>query len=181
MTLEKRSMLRPIRKAIETWLRRTQSRREAIRFSDFRAINDLIMAHAERTDLGDTAGACRVLNRPYEESQHRIYPETGTPKAQHLVTNITIEPDGPDGARARSYFTVLQATDELPLQAIICGVYHDRFERSKGTWRFADRRYEPRLWGDLTQHLKSPPPAGRPLPPNESESDAISSSQNAPS
>jgi hypothetical protein len=164
-------MLKEIRHAIESWSLRLQGRRDEIRFSDFRAINDLILAHAERTDLGDTAGACRVLNRPYRESQHRIYPDTGTPKAQHLVTNIKIESDGPDRAKARSYFTVLQATDELPLQAIICGVYHDQFERSNGTWRFVDRRYEPRLWGDLTQHLKASPPAGQPLPSDDSASD----------
>lgn len=168
-------MLKRIRHALECWSQLTQSRRAEIRFEDFHAIYGLILAHAERTDLGDIAGACRVLNRPYMESQHKIYPETGTPKAQHLVTNITIEPDGPDRAKARSYFTVLQATDALPLQAIICGVYHDQFERSNGTWRFIDRQYEPRLWGDLTQHLKAPPPPGQPLSTGDSRSKQRSS------
>ena len=46
----------------------------------------------------------------------------------------------------------------LPLQAILCGRYHDAFERVGGAWRFADRLILPDLVGDLSRHLR----AGRP-------------------
>jgi len=47
----------------------------------------------------------------------------------------------------------------LPLQAILCGRYHDAFERVGGAWRFADRLILPDLVGDLSRHLSGPGPA----------------------
>ena len=44
----------------------------------------------------------------------------------------------------------------LPIQAILCGRYHDAFERVGGAWRFADRLILPDLVGDLSRHLGGP-------------------------
>jgi hypothetical protein len=63
-----------------------------------------------------------------------------------------VEVDG-DTATSRCYYTVFQQTDELPLQPIIAGRYHDRFERVDGVWRFADRLIFSDLIGDLSRHL----------------------------
>jgi hypothetical protein len=79
----------------------------------------------------------------------------------HVTTNIAIELDEEAGtAVSRAYFTVLQALPGLPLQPIVSGRYHDRFERSAGQWRFAERQVRIDLTGDVSRHLRHP----RPLP-----------------
>ncbi len=84
----------------------------------------------------------------------RIY-EDGTPKTRHLTTNATIEMDDDEkGASARSLWTLFQATDTLPLQAIGGGRYHDRFALIDGKWHFTRREYAGvDFWGDASQHL----------------------------
>ena len=78
----------------------------------------------------------------------------GTPRTAHLVTNpiVEIAEDG-GSARVRSRFTVLQATESVPLQPIIAGRYHDRFELREGVWTIVERRIDPQLFGDLADHL----------------------------
>ncbi len=87
----------------------------------------------------------------------RIYPD-GTPRTKHIVSNPIIEIDGQAGqAKVRSYYSVYQATDELPLQLIAAGRYHDEFERVDGAWRFTYRDYSMLdLKGNLKHHLKLP-------------------------
>jgi 3-phenylpropionate/cinnamic acid dioxygenase small subunit len=138
-----------------------------------RAIENLLYRYAELIDAGDLEGVARLFEhaeilapaategaRGYEQvlamyrNATRIYPETGTPRTRHVTTNAIIEVDEAAGtATARSYFTVLQATPELPLQPIIAGRYHDRFGRVHGEWRFHTRRMLPDLFGDLGKHL----------------------------
>jgi hypothetical protein len=56
-------------------------------------------------------------------------------------------------ATSRSQYIVFQATDELPLQVIATGRYHDRFEYVDGRWRFAYRDYTLfDLRGDTSKH-----------------------------
>jgi 3-phenylpropionate/cinnamic acid dioxygenase small subunit len=73
-----------------------------------------------------------------------------------VITNLVVEIEAPDRARARSSFTVFQARPDFPLQAVICGRYHDALERVDGAWRFADRLILPDLIGDLSRHLRAP-------------------------
>jgi 3-phenylpropionate/cinnamic acid dioxygenase small subunit len=79
----------------------------------------------------------------------------GTPRTRHLVTNPILDIDEAAGtARVRSCFTVLQATDDLPLQVIASGRYHDRFARIDGEWCFVERDYRQLdFTGDLSRHL----------------------------
>jgi len=85
----------------------------------------------------------------------RLYPDTGTPKTKHVTTNVAIEVDEQAGtAVARSYFTALQAVADLPLQPIVSGRYHDRFDRRDGRWRFVERRVRTDLVGDVSRHLR---------------------------
>jgi hypothetical protein len=72
-----------------------------------------------------------------------------------FVTNPIIEVDDAAGtATCRSYYTVLQHTDDLPLQVIVTGRYDDRFERVDGRWRFAYRDYSLiDATGDVSHHL----------------------------
>ena len=87
----------------------------------------------------------------------RIYP-CGTPRTKHIVSNPIIEIDAQaNRAKVRSYYSVYQATDDLPLQLIGAGRYHDEFERVDGVWRFTYRDYSLfDLRGNLDHHLKVP-------------------------
>lgn len=87
----------------------------------------------------------------------RVYPDTGNPKTRHLCVNPIIDFDGPDRARVQSYFVVFQATDELPLQAIITGTYRDILSKVDGEWKFIERREEIGQFGDLSAHLLKEP------------------------
>jgi uncharacterized protein (TIGR02246 family) len=142
-----------------------------VRTDDVEAIRSLIHAYAELIDDGDldavaalfTHGTWRSPGRgtPLRgaEQVRRAYDGVilydGIPCTKHVISNVTIEVSG-DGtaATARSYFTVLQARPEFPLQPVIAGRYHDRFERVDGRWRFADREIIPDLIGDLSRHLR---------------------------
>lgn len=80
----------------------------------------------------------------------------GTPRTRHLVTNPILEINEAAGtAQVRSCFTVMQATDDLPLQIIASGRYRDRFARIDGEWSFVERDYRQLDFiGDLRQHLR---------------------------
>jgi 3-phenylpropionate/cinnamic acid dioxygenase small subunit len=84
-------------------------------------------------------------------TRQRLY--DGIPRTAHLCTNVFIEIDPAEtSATARSRYLVLQETDALPLQPIIVGRYHDRFERVDGRWRFAERRFLIDLVGEMSAH-----------------------------
>jgi ketosteroid isomerase-like protein len=136
---------------------------------DVEAIRALIHEYAARIDLGDLDGLAALFTDATWSSPGRGTPLRGAaqvrhaydgvilydgiPCTKHVISNVTIEVAG-DAATARSYFTVLQAHPDLPLQPIIVGRYHDRFERVDGRWRFADRQIIPDLIGDLSRHLR---------------------------
>ena len=83
------------------------------------------------------------------------YPD-GTPRTKHVITNPIVEVDDDAGtATCRSYYTVLQQTDSLPLQPVVAGRYHDRFGRIDGDWWFTERDYTMLdMVGDVSQHLR---------------------------
>lgn len=103
---------------------------------------------------GDERVGADELLRIFRQ-QVKIHP-CGTPRTKHLVTNPIIEVDEASGrATARSYYTVLQSTDSLPLQPIASGRYHDAFERVDGVWRFSFRDYTLLdMAGNLSCHLR---------------------------
>jgi 3-phenylpropionate/cinnamic acid dioxygenase small subunit len=135
------------------------------------AIAALIHRYAELVDGGDFDGVGRLFaDATYRSERGGCYQGAaavqevlrrliivydGTPRTKHVTTNVTIQVDAAaSGATARSYYTVFQATAELPLQAIIAGRYHDRFACADGVWRFVDRMIFVDLVGDLRWHLR---------------------------
>jgi 3-phenylpropionate/cinnamic acid dioxygenase small subunit len=139
--------------------------------SSNRAIENLIATYAELVDDGDFAGvgillACATFTggagsasgaEAIEEMLRGnvIIYEDGTPGTKHVTTNVAIEVDEEAGtAVSRSYFTVLQALPDLPLQPIVSGRYDDRFERREGRWRFVERHVRTDLLGDVSHHLR---------------------------
>lgn len=140
---------------------------------DSRHIENLIYRYAELIDAGDLQGVAELFRHAeivssannmkrngYDEVLQmyqlsaRLYAPTGTPLTKHLTTNVIIELDpGAQAAGARSYYTVIQATDSFPLQPIISGRYKDRFSKVGGEWRFASREMFVDLIGDCSAHL----------------------------
>jgi len=134
-------------------------------------IANLLHRYAEYMDSGDFESAARLFTHArlqLAEGQYVdadtmlslwrgmviVYPD-GTPRSKHVVTNPIIEVDETAGtATCRSYYTVFQQTDDFPLQVVVTGRYHDRFERVDGRWRFAYRDYSLMdQVGDLSHHL----------------------------
>jgi len=83
-----------------------------------------------------------------------IYPD-GTPRTRHVVSNVDIHVDEDNGvATSQSYITLLQQTDDFPLQVILSGTYCDDFARVDGKWRFARRITKRPFFGDMSAHNK---------------------------
>lgn len=140
--------------------------------TDADAITALIYSYAERLDAGDLEGVAQLFGRATlrtdgfagemrgSDQALELYRNSailydGKPCTKHVTTNLIVDVDD-DGrtASARSYYSVLQARPELPLQVIIAGRYHDRFARTDGLWHFTDRLIFIDLLGDLRFHLK---------------------------
>ncbi|MBV9515027.1 MAG: nuclear transport factor 2 family protein [Mycobacteriaceae bacterium] len=141
-------------------------------------ISNLLYSYAEFMDSGDFAGAADLFRHArlrvdatsdgtvdsatmlsLWRAMVIVYPDS-TPRTKHLVTNPIIDVDDAGGtATCRSYYTVLQQTEDLALQVIVAGRYHDRFERVDGRWRFCYRDYSMMdQVGDVSQHLSRKPP-----------------------
>lgn len=140
-----------------------------------RRIENLLHTYAERIDAGDLAGVAelfthgRILGVPDagpeatfegQDAVRGLYERTvriladGTPGTKHLTTNAIVEVDEEAGtATCRSYYAVTQATDELSLQIIVTGRYHDTFQRIEGSWWFDTRVMFVDQTGDLSHHL----------------------------
>jgi ketosteroid isomerase-like protein len=136
-----------------------------------RAIANLIATYAELIDAGDfpavgalladatftgSSGSVRgqdAITRMFHNTV--LLHEDGTPRTKHITTNSIIEVTG-ETATARSYFTVLQALPDLPLQPIASGRYHDGFALRSGEWRFISRHVFVDLVGDVSHHLRAP-------------------------
>ena len=129
---------------------------EAVDAGDFAAVGDLLQhATIEDQDGNEIARGAERIERLYAGTTRRH--EDGTPRTAHVITNVIVEPEGEDRARVRSRFTVLQATDTLPLQPVVVGRYDDTVERRDGTWWFVRRRMIPEAWGDVREHLTFDP------------------------
>jgi 3-phenylpropionate/cinnamic acid dioxygenase small subunit len=142
--------------------------------TDHDAITTLIYTYAERLDAGDLAAVAQLFAHATLRSNQRpdvrrgsaevletfrsaVALYDGSPCTKHVTTNVIVDVDERQGiASARSYFTVLQARPELPLQVVIAGRYHDQFARSDGVWHFTDRMIYVDLAGDLRFHLQRP-------------------------
>jgi 3-phenylpropionate/cinnamic acid dioxygenase small subunit len=138
---------------------------------DHVAIANLVFRYAELIDAGDFDGIGalfadatitaegsdvewrgeQAITEMYVNSTRRY--DDGTPRTKHVTTNLVVEvDDGREVATCRSYFTVFQQTDTVPLQPIVAGRYRDEFRRTV-EWRFTRRHMIVDLVGDVSQHL----------------------------
>ncbi len=140
-------------------------------------IPNLLYTYADLFDAGDFAGAARLFDHGAlfagtteikgEEAIVAMWQKTvhlyadGTPRTRHLTTNprIQLSDDGMS-AQCWSQWTVLQATDTLPLQIVATGRYHDHLAIIDGAWRFTARHYlRIDFTGDVSAHLQMLKPA----------------------
>ena len=115
-----------------------------------------LFAHATfRAVVGSDVYTRTGADEVREQFERMVITYDGRPSTKHVTTNVVVEVD-PTGtsATARSYYSVLQARPELPLQVIIAGRYHDAFAHVDGDWRFNDRLVFSDLLGDLSHHLR---------------------------
>ncbi len=128
---------------------------EAIDGGDFEAIGELFSKGRMLGPGGEVSGEGKKQVIAIYDRSTKVY-EDGTPKTQHVTTNLHIEfaADG-RSAQVRSRFTVIQGLSDFPLQPIITGHYSDQFAwTSEDGWHFTERWMRPVLLGDLSRHLK---------------------------
>jgi 3-phenylpropionate/cinnamic acid dioxygenase small subunit len=126
---------------------------ELIDNGDFHGVSELLGEAAVGSGDGTSLLRGRDAIRALFTSTTRIHPD-GTPGTKHVTTNLILDVDDENAtATARSYWTVLQSVPGLPLQPILAGRYHDRFERDGAGWHFAERRYLVDLVGDVSHHM----------------------------
>ena len=143
-------------------------------------ITNLLATYAECIDTGDLAGAAELFRHARlkvagdggEEvtvdadgvlaiwRDFIVIYDDGTPRTKHVITNPVVHVDDDAGtATCDSYYTVFQQAADFPLQPIIAGRYHDRFERVGELWRWSFRDYSlVDLVGDMSHHGKTPIP-----------------------
>ena len=140
--------------------------------TDRTEIAALVHAYASLLDAGDLDGVARLFEDATWRSAadgtvlrgvdqvRRVYArvrlyEDRTPRTKHLITNLNVDvsPDG-TSATADCSYTVLQGIKPgEPIQVILTGRYLDRFEKTAGRWRFADRLFVADLIGDQSRHF----------------------------
>jgi 3-phenylpropionate/cinnamic acid dioxygenase small subunit len=122
---------------------------------DAGAMDGVVALFADATWRSAATG--NVLRTPEEirAVYDRIMLYNGTPKTQHLMSNLVIDViEGADEATGRCYYTVLQGVEPgEPIQAVVAGRYVDRYRRGSDGWQFADRLFIVDLPGGQTRHF----------------------------
>ena len=144
--------------------------------SDFNEITNLLYRYAELIDQGEFDELSEMFRHARIKARDGdrittldaaallelwktsiVIFENGSPRTRHVITNPIVE-FGSSGreARARSYYTVFfQKNLTEPIQPIISGRYHDRFEKVEGVWQFVERDYTHiDLVGDMSAHTR---------------------------
>jgi ketosteroid isomerase-like protein len=144
--------------------------------NDFQAIADRVEIEALRGEFTDAAmmrdydrlaslftsdGVLRMPNIPVElagQDEIRGWGQRVPDFVDFLVQNThpgTIRLDG-DNASGRAYMHEVGRTRD-GRSGLNYAIYHDRYQRTPGGWRFAERLYEVR-YEDTTPLAGSPPP-----------------------
>jgi ketosteroid isomerase-like protein len=141
---------------------------------DYEAIRQLIYGYPKACDAADFDGLAHLFRhaelsmtlggtklsgpeqiREWWQREMRLH-EDGKPLVRHYVTNICIDvaQDGQTASADSYYITFQRVRGAFPLQPIISGEYHDRFDRdTDGSWQFAARVFQSDMVGDTSYHL----------------------------
>ena len=98
------------------------------------------------SDLGKIEALWRSMVRTYD---------CGTSRTRHIITNPIIElADNELSAVVHSCWTVIQQTEDFPLQVVASGRYRDEFQIIDGKWWYKEKAYLGiDLQGDMSAHL----------------------------
>ncbi len=130
---------------------------ELIDLGDFEGVADHLADAEVTVEHGDLVSTGRDQVLEMYTGSTRRYPDDGTPKTKHVMTNVMVDLDGPSAARSRSYFTVFQSVPgHLSLQPIVAGRYRHRFELREQGWRIVGKHIIVDLTGELAHHLLIP-------------------------
>lgn len=125
---------------------------ECVDLARFDALGELFAHGTLGTEGPERMRGAREIGRFYAAT-NKVHGD-GTLRTRHLASNPIIEIEAPgQRASARSYFVVFQATDDVPLQPIVAGRYHDRFHVVDGRWCFEDRLVLVDQIGNMKDHL----------------------------
>ncbi len=83
----------------------------------------------------------------------KIYPECGTPKTQHVVSNLILNVENEHTANSTANYTVMQQLPNGNIECIIAGEYFSRFVKENEQWQFHEHHMRNRITGDLSHHL----------------------------
>ena len=138
-----------------------------------REIENLFYRYAYGIDAGDFESVALLLKdasihgaegniiaQGFEQIKHfyeqiiKIHPDTGTPKTQHVVSNILIQSESVDSLKVIANYSVFQKLKSGKVEAIICGQYHTSFKAMEHGWAFHQHQTKPLMVGDMTNHLK---------------------------
>ena len=137
-----------------------------------REIEELFYRYAYGIDAGDFETVAQLLKdasilgaegniiaQGYEQIKQfydqiiKIYPDTGTPKTQHVVSNILIQSESNHLLKVIANYSVFQKLNNGKVEAIICGQYHSAFKAIEHGWAFHKHQTKPLMIGDMTNHL----------------------------
>ena len=83
----------------------------------------------------------------------RIYPDSGTPRTQHLISNFIVDEQSSDRLRSRAMFNVQQRKSNGNIETIIFGQYKNTFQRRDEVWLLTEHQMQPLGIGDMSEHL----------------------------
>ena len=136
-------------------------------------IERLYYRYAYAIDNGDLQGAAKMFEnaiihdaagkslaqgaeqvKQFYDRIIKLHPSTGTPKTQHVVSNVLILEQRDDELSATANYSVFQKLDSGNIEAIICGQYHSVFRLAPAGWEFYRHHTKPLMVGDMSNHLK---------------------------
>jgi len=139
-------------------------------FADYLSIRDLVCRYALYLDRGDfvamaamfadaifTLPAGKYRSDPAGVEavfrRHMRFYEDGTARSRHVTTYLIVELRDDGRASAEPSVIGLQLVPGSTVRAIVATRDQDESNRVEGEWRFAARRIERNLEGDISLHL----------------------------
>ena len=121
---------------------------------DFEGVAQLLKNASIRDQAGNALAQGAEQIKQFYQRIIIIYPDSNTPKTQHVISNVLIVNASDDTLTAQANYSVFQKQESAKIEAIICGQYRSVFKRTTTGWEFYQHQTVPLMVGDMTRHLK---------------------------